>query len=92
MMADFVTIWWVWLSAAFALAIIEIMAPGFIFLGFAIGAAVMTVIVALVPSPIGTEVSLAIFAGLSLLAWIGLRLFFAKRQSAAKFFKHDIND
>jgi len=91
-MSALVGIWWVWLSSAFALAIIEIMAPGFIFLGFAIGALVMAVIVALAPTALSTQVALATFAGLSLIAWIALRLFFKNRQTPAKFFKHDIND
>jgi hypothetical protein len=32
-------LWWVWLAAALGLAILEILVPGFIFLGFAVGAA-----------------------------------------------------
>ena len=38
-------IWWVWLAAALALAILEVLAPGFIFAGFAIGAAVVGVLI-----------------------------------------------
>jgi len=30
--------WWVWTVAGVALAVLEILAPGYIFLGFAIGA------------------------------------------------------
>ena len=34
----FWTIWWVWLCAALVLGILEVLVPGFVFLGFAIGA------------------------------------------------------
>ena len=33
--------WWLWFVAAFGLGIIEVLAPGYIFLGFALAAAVM---------------------------------------------------
>ena len=32
------TVWWVWMVAGLVLGVLEILAPGFIFLGFAIGA------------------------------------------------------
>ena len=31
-------VWWVWIVAGFALGVLEILAPGYIFLGFAMGA------------------------------------------------------
>ena len=71
-MAAFATLWWVWLSGALVLAILEILSPGFMFLGFAIGAAIVAGIVALPVSP-GLPALAAIFAGLSLIAWIALR-------------------
>ena len=61
--------WWVWLAAALALAILEVALPGFIFLGFAIGAAItglLLLIPGLVPS---LPVLLLIFAVLSLVRW-----------------------
>ena len=45
-MQDLLSIWWIWLAAALVLAILEVLAPGFIFLGFAIGAAFMALVVA----------------------------------------------
>ena len=33
-------VWWVWVVAGFALGVVEVLLPGFIFLGFAIGAVV----------------------------------------------------
>ena len=86
-----VNTWWAWLTAALVLALIEILAPGFIFLGFALGALAMTGIV-LVATGFSVSVALAIFAGLSLLGWIALRLIFRNQRSAARFIEHDIND
>ena len=58
-------LWWVWAAAAVAFAIAETLVPGFIFLGFAIGAGVTALVVLLPVSP-GLTVLIALFAGLSL--------------------------
>ena len=92
-MADpFWLTWWIWLAAALALGILELVLPGFIFLGFAIGAAVtglLLIIPAVSPS---LPVLLLIFAVLSLIAWLGLRRVFALPHGQVKTFNHDIND
>ena len=31
--------WWIWLAGAVVLAIVEMLVPGYLFLGFALGAA-----------------------------------------------------
>ena len=90
-MENLVNIWWAWLTAALVLALIEVMAPGFIFLGFALGALAMTAIV-LFATGFTVPVALALFAGLSLLGWIALRIIFRNQRSGARFFEHDIND
>ena len=87
-----VGIWWAWLSLALALALLEISLPGFIFLGFAIGAAIMAVVIAILPAPFGAPFAIALFSALSLAAWIGLRLAFRKQGSDARIITHDIND
>ena len=86
-----VNLWWAWLAAALALGILEILAPGFIFLGFAVGALVMAVVVAIVPV-LSVPVALAVFAGLSLTSWIVLRIAFKSQSSGARRVTHDIND
>jgi membrane protein implicated in regulation of membrane protease activity len=91
-MAMMFGIWWVWLSVALALALVEIVLPGFIFLGFAIGAAALAVIVAVIGMPFGAPVAVALFAGLSLIAWIALRVIFRNQRSGARIIRHDIND
>ena len=47
-MNDYLTLWWVWVCIALALGVVELLAPGFIFLGFAIGALVVAGLVAVV--------------------------------------------
>lgn len=91
-MAGLVGIWWVWLAVAIALGVVEVLLPGFIFLGFALGALVMAAIVGLVTPAIGVAPAMALFAGLSLLAWIALRLAFRRQSSGARRVMHDIND
>ena len=79
------------LAAALALAILEVAAPGFIFLGFAIGAALVGLLL-LTPVNPGLAALLAIFAILSLAAWGGLRVAFRRKSGAARRIDHDIND
>lgn len=83
-------LWWVWLAAALCLAILEILVPGFIFLGFAIGAAVTAVLV-LLPFQLGLTALLAIFAGLSLVAWVILRRLFKPTDDQTRVIHNDIN-
>lgn len=91
-MGELLAIWWVWLSAALVLALIEVLLPAFLFLGFALGAAVMAILVLFWPGTLSAPVALAVFAGLSLIAWIILRVVFRNQRSGARFFQHDIND
>ena len=84
------SLWWVWLAAALALAILEVAVPGFIFLGFAVGAAITGLIV-LLPIEISLTALLAIFALMSLIAWIVLRKLFKARDDQTRVFHEDIN-
>ncbi len=85
------SIWWVWVAAGLVLAILETLLPGFILLGFAIGAVLTGLTVAFGLSASAATLSL-IFAVLSLIAWLGLRRVFAHKFGTAKTFDHDIND
>jgi len=84
-------IWWVWLCAALALALIELLVPASVFLGFALGALAMAGVVAL-GAVTNTSALLAIFAGLSLVAWIALKLAFKNQTTAARIVTRDINE
>ena len=85
------SLWWVWLAAALVLGILEVLAPGFIFLGFAIGAALVGLLL-LSPLTPGLAALLAIFAVLSLIAWLLLRRFFRAPGGRARMIDTDIND
>ena len=90
-MTAYLSIWWVWICIALVLGLIELLAPGFIFLGFALGAVVMAGVVLLVPG-LSAPVMLALFAILSLIAWIALRQGFKRQSSGARIVTRDIND
>ena len=87
----FWTLWWAWAALALVLAIVEVLIPGFIFLGFAIGAAGVALLMFLSLS-VGLPLLLLIFAVLSLVAWLGLRRVFALPHGQVKTFDHDINE
>jgi len=90
-MAGWLGLWWVWLCAALLLGVVELLLPGSIFLGFALGALAMAVIVALF-ALMNVPLMLALFAILSLIAWIGLRLVFRRQSSGARIVTRDINE
>lgn len=91
-MTDYFTLWWVWLSAALLFALIEILAPGFLFLGFALGALAMSGITAFALVSLSLSAKVAVFALLSLVAWVFLRRAFKPPTGTVKTFDHDIND
>ena len=84
-------LWWAWLAAALGLGILELFAPGFVFVGFAAGAAIVGVLLA-----VGLATTLpwlvVIFAVISVIAWIVMRKVFGFREGNVKTFDHDIND
>lgn len=87
--------WWAWLALGALLATFEIFAPGFVLLGFAAGASVIALLVA-VTGPEGPFVgslplTLLVFAVLSLIATVGFRAFFRTSAGEVKTFERDIN-
>ncbi len=85
------SLWWAWVCLALLLGIAEILLPGFIFLGFAIGAVVVAVLLGL-GLAISLPALLLLFAALSLVTWLLLRRYFALPKGQVKTFKDDIND
>jgi membrane protein implicated in regulation of membrane protease activity len=84
--------WWVWVVAGLAIGAVELLAPGYIFVGFGIGALAVGGLVwagAVGPS---VPVQLALFAVLSVLAWLGMRRVLGVRQGQVKRIDRDIND
>ncbi len=84
-------LWWVWAAAAVVLVILETLLPGYILLGFGIGAGVVSLLIA-IGADLGLEVLLLIFAVVSLIAWIGMRKVFGIPGDEARRIDHDIND
>ncbi|WP_424941613.1 NfeD family protein [Aliiroseovarius sp. S253] len=85
------SVWWAWIGGAIALVILEILAPGYIFLGFAIGATAVGVLLALGAS-LSLPILLVIFGAVSLASWLGLRMAFGVRKGQTKKWDTDINE
>lgn len=90
-MAAYLTLWWAWICIALVLGMVELLAPGFIFLGFALAAVIMAGVVA-VFTGINIPALLALFAVLSLISWIALRRAFRNQSSGARIVTRDINE
>lgn len=84
--------WWVWVSAALVLATAEVIIPGYIFLGFAMGALTMGVLILIGVTGVSLPVTLVIFAVLSLVAYLGLRYIFGLKNGQVTIWDRDIND
>lgn len=84
-------IWWAWVAAGIGLAILELLVPGFVFLGFAVGAVVVGVLVAF-GLVLALAWSLVVFAVVSLVAWLALRQAFGIRKGQRTTFNRDINE
>ncbi len=83
--------WWIWVAAGIGLGILEVMIPGFIFLGFAIGAVVVGVLLA-IGVALSLPMLLVVFAVVSLVAWLVLRKVVGLRRGQVKRVHHDINE
>ncbi len=93
------TTWWAWMAGALVLAILEVVSPTYILLGFAIGAfitgGVLFVGGTMAAFLAGSlPYTLVFFAAVSLIAWLVLRKVFGVRQEAVKTWgkEEDIND
>lgn len=89
--------WWVWGAAAVVLAIGEVLLPSFILLGFALGAAIVALmLLAGGPLAVGLAGSLPVlalvFAVASLISWLALRRWLGVYRGQVKTFDRDIND
>lgn len=84
---------WVWLVAGLVLGIAETILPGFILLGFAIGAVVTGLLVwGGVLGTAGLPWVLLVFALASLAGWYGLKTVFRTPGQKPKIWDRDIND
>jgi membrane protein implicated in regulation of membrane protease activity len=85
-------VWWVWIVAGFALGVLEVILPGFIFVGFAIGAVIVGAGLGLGILGGSLAVLLLVFAVSSLIAWVVLRRVLGVRQGQIKLWDRDINE
>jgi len=86
------SVWWAWVVAGFALGVLEVLAPGFIFVGFAIGAVLTGILVGLGVLGQNVALLLLVFALLSLAAWAITRRLVGTRKGQVKLWDRDIND
>jgi len=93
-MIGYLSLWWVWMVGAILLAILEVLAPAQIFLGFAAGAAVVgAALLVGAPGLAGSLPALALcFAVASLVSWLLIRRLVGVRKGQVKVIDHDIND
>lgn len=89
--------WWVWIAAGLVLGIIEVIAPAYVFAGFAIGAVLTGTVMGLGLPGSGWMMAssfnaLVVFAVLSLAAWLVMRRVVGIRRGQVKTIDHDVND
>ena len=78
--------------AGCALAVLEVLVPGFVFLGFAIGAVVVGALVGVGLLGGSVPVLVLVFAVGSLGAWLGLRRLVGVKAGQVKVWDKDVND
>ncbi|WP_333714841.1 NfeD family protein [Yoonia sp.] len=84
--------WWAWMTLALLLATLEVIIPGYLFLGFAVGAGVMGLLMLFGLSASGLALTLVVFAVISLAAVLVMRRVFALPKGQVKTWDTDIND
>lgn len=85
-------LWWVWIVIGFAVGVLEVLAPGYIFLGFAMGAVATGLLVGVGLLGATLPLTLLVFALASLLAWAVTRKLLGAQAGKAKIWHRDIND
>lgn len=83
---------WAWVVLAAILAVLEVILPGFILLGFAIGAAIMAVVL-WIGAMGGSFANLVlVYAVISLVSWVVLRRVLGVQRGQVKIITSDINE
>ncbi|MEO8243511.1 MAG: hypothetical protein ABI832_14495 [bacterium] len=88
---QFWEVWWVWVVFGVALGLLELIVPGFIFLGFAIGAVVTGGLVGVGVLGANAPLLVLVFAVLSLVAFVLLRRLVGVTPGQVKIWDKDIN-
>jgi membrane protein implicated in regulation of membrane protease activity len=84
--------WWAWVVAGFALGVLEVIVPGYLFLGFAVGAVMTGGLIGF--GILGTSLpfTILVFAVVSLGAWFALRRVLGTPEGQVKVWHKDVND
>ena len=90
-MMAFWTVWWAWVVFGVALGVLEVLVPGFIFLGFAVGAVGVGALGGGGVLGGSVPVLALVFAVLSLVAWLALRRVVGVTKGQVKVWDKDIN-
>ncbi|AUC53358.1 MAG: NfeD family protein [Sagittula sp.] len=83
--------WWLWIAGGIVLLIVEVLAPGFIALGLAVGAFIVGFLL-LVTGLGSLPLTLLIWAVASLVAWLVIRKLAGERKGQVKIWTTDINE
>ncbi len=86
------TEWWVWVVAGLVLAILEVVLPGYVFAGFAVGAVLTGGLTWLGFLGGSLPAALVVFAVFSLAGWAIMRALFGKNLGEVKRWDKDINE
>lgn len=91
---SYLSLWWVWIVGAVLLGILEVLAPAQIFLGFAVGAAIVGggILVGVPGLATSLPGMLLLFGVGSLIAWLAIRRLVGVRKGQVTVFNHDINE
>lgn len=84
--------WWIWVAGCFVIGIVEILVPGYVFLGFAAGSLAVGLLLGAGLIGFGLPGQLALFAVISLISWFGLQRLFPRQRGEVKRWTRDIND
>lgn len=83
---------WLWVIAGLVVALIELVLPGYVFLGTAIALVVMGLLLLTGIWGIGLPGTLIVTAVLSFVAWLGLRRWMGVQHGQVRIWRKDIND
>ncbi|MCR8724247.1 NfeD family protein [Frigidibacter sp. ROC022] len=83
---------WFWIVIGFAMGTAETLLPGFILLGFGLGAVLTGLLLFLGVVGQSLPVVLLVWAVASALGWVILKAVFTRHQARPKIWKKDIND
>ncbi|MFN4172956.1 MAG: NfeD family protein [Pseudorhodobacter sp.] len=89
---SWLSVWWVWVAGGFAIAVMEVLVPGYIFVGFAIGAVLTGALIGFGLLGGNLAVTICVFAIVSLVAWLVTRRLVGTRPGQVKIWTRDIND